>query len=246
VESVSGIYIITNCHLLSYLDLMFDCPICQRCFVDNNSKAYHESLCCLKCSPSSQFPCSYCGITFPVYNFLLLVDHESRCLLNHSIQSAICDHNAKMDNSVAVFGTTKYSKMNNRSLVEDDKLGRAVLMKKLNQVSFCGVDNHQEKILSQKMIFKAPGKTAMSDVDVDNMASAALNRKCNCLYLSAPIAKHVLENFNRNNLASICDCVYLPDYCVCCILHSESNDGQPYYDCRKSVDDCCCYFKWTD
>jgi len=97
-----------------------------------------------------------------------------------------------MDNSVAVFGTTKYSKMNNRSLVEDDKLGRAVLMKKLNQVSFCGVDNHQEKILSQKMIFKAPGKTAMSDVDVDNMASAALNRKCNCLISVHPLQSMTL------------------------------------------------------
>jgi hypothetical protein len=53
-----------------------------------------------------------------------------------------------MDNSVAVFGATKYSKLNNRSLVEDDKSGRAVLMKKLNQASFCGVDNHQEDLLS--------------------------------------------------------------------------------------------------
>ncbi len=37
---------------------------------------------------------------------------------------------------------------------EDDELGRAVLMKKLNQASFCGVDNHQEDVLSRKMIFK--------------------------------------------------------------------------------------------
>jgi hypothetical protein len=49
-----------------------------------------------------------------------------------------------MDNTVMVFGALKYSKWNNRSLVEDDKLGRAVLMKKFNQVSFCGVDNLQE------------------------------------------------------------------------------------------------------
>ena len=148
VESISGIYFIANSHLLLHLDLMFDCCICQHHFVDNSSKAYHESLCCLKCSPSSKFPCSYCGITFPVYNFSLLVDHESRCSLNHSIQSAICDHAKKLDNSVAVFGASKYSKLNNRSLVEDDKSGRAVLMKKLNQASFCGVDNHQEDLLS--------------------------------------------------------------------------------------------------
>jgi hypothetical protein len=148
VESISGIYFIANSHLLSHLDLMFDCHICQHRFFDNSSKAYHESLCCLKCSPSSKFPCSYCVITFPVYRFLLLVDLESRCSLNHSVQSAICDHATKMDNSVAVFGATKYSKLNNRSLVEDDKSGRAVLMKKLNQASFCGVDNHQEDLLS--------------------------------------------------------------------------------------------------
>jgi hypothetical protein len=211
VKSISGIYVIANSHLLSYLDLMFDCHNCQRCFVDNSSKAYHESLCCLKCSPSSKFPCSYCGITFPVYNFSLLVDHESRCSLNHSIQSAICDHAKKLDNSVAVFGASKYSKLNNRSLVEDDELGRAVLMKKLNQVSFCGVDNHQEDVLPRKMIFKAPGKTAMSDVDVDKVGSAALNRKHNGSYLSVPIAKHVIDNFNRNDLAPICVCVYKPD-----------------------------------
>jgi hypothetical protein len=72
-------FILLLSHLLSYLDLMFDCCICQRRSVDNASKAYYEPPCCLKCSPSSQFPCSYCGITFPVYNFLLLVDHESRC-----------------------------------------------------------------------------------------------------------------------------------------------------------------------
>ena len=87
-------------------------------------------------------------VTFAMYNFLLLLDHESRCSLNHSVQSAICDHATKMDNSVAVFGATKYSKLNNRSLVEDDKLGRAVLMKKVNQASFCGVDNRQEDLLS--------------------------------------------------------------------------------------------------
>jgi hypothetical protein len=142
-----------------------------------------------------------------VYDFLLLVDHESRCSLNHSVQSAICDQAAKMDNSVALFGASKYSKLNNRSLVEDDKLGRSVLMKKLNQASFCDVDNRQEDLLSQKMIFKAPGKTAMSDVDVDNMASTALNRKRNCSYLSVPIAKRVTDNFNQNNLAPICDCL---------------------------------------
>jgi hypothetical protein len=220
VESVSGIYFIANSHLLSYLDLMFDCRICQHRFVDNASKAYHESLCCLKCSPSSQFPCSYCGITFAEKHFLLLVDHKSRCSLNHSMQSAICDHAAKMDNSVVVFGVLKYSKLNSRSLVEDDKLGRAELMKKLNQASFCGVDNHQEDRLSQKMIFKAPGKTAMSDVDVDKMASAALSRKHNCSYQSVPLAKHFIDNFPL-----ICDCVYLPDYCVHCISHSESNEA---------------------
>jgi hypothetical protein len=151
-----------------------------------------------------------------------------------------------MDNSVMAFGASKYSKLNNRSLVEDDKLGRAVLMKKLNQASFCGVDNCQEDLLSRKMTFKAPGKTAMSDVDVDNMDSAAFNRKRNCLYLSITITKHVIDNFNQNNLAPICDCVCLPDYCARFILHSESNDGQPYYHCRKSVDDHCCYFKWAD
>jgi hypothetical protein len=80
----------------------------------------------------------------------------------------------------------------------------------------------------------------MSDVDVDKMASMALSRKRNCSYLIVPIAKHVIENFNRNNLAPICDCVSLPDYCVCCIY------GRPYYHCRKSVDDHCCYFKWAD
>jgi hypothetical protein len=73
------LYFITNSHLLSYLDLMFDCHICQHHFVDDASKAYHESLCCLNCSPSSQFPYCYCGIAFAVYNFSLLVDHEIRC-----------------------------------------------------------------------------------------------------------------------------------------------------------------------
>jgi hypothetical protein len=93
-----------------------------------------------------------------MYNFLLLLDHESRCSLNRSMQSAICGHGTKMDNSVMVFGVSKYSKLNNRSLVEDDKLGRAVLMKKLDQASFCGVDNCQEDRLSRKMIFKAQAK----------------------------------------------------------------------------------------
>jgi hypothetical protein len=74
------------------------------------------------------------------------------------MQSAICGHGTKMDNSVMVFGVSKYSKLNNRSLVEDDKLGRAVLMKKVDQASFCGVDNCQEDRLSQKMIFKAQAK----------------------------------------------------------------------------------------
>jgi hypothetical protein len=60
-------------------------------------------------------------------------------------------------------------------------------------ILFCGVDNHQEDRISQKMIFKAPCKTTMSDVDVDKMGSAALSRKHNCLYLSVLIGKHVVE-----------------------------------------------------
>jgi hypothetical protein len=55
----------------------------------------------------------------------------------------------------------------NSSVVEDDKMCRAVLMKNHSQASFSGKENHQEDRLSWKVIFKVQGSTATSDVVVD-------------------------------------------------------------------------------
>jgi hypothetical protein len=142
-----------------------------------------------------------------VYNFLQLVDHESRCSLNQRVQSSSCHHVAKMK-ILSCCSLCQSAQSNNSSVVKDDKLDRAVLMKNCSQASFCGGDNHQEARLSQKMMFKVPGKTAMSDVVVSKMDSTALIKKGNSAYLIVPIVKHVVDNFNQNNIAPIRDCVF--------------------------------------
>jgi hypothetical protein len=212
VEFILSLILIYCCTWTSCLN----CCICQYPFGDNDSKAYHESLCSLKCSSLSKFFCCYCGTTFPVYNFLQLVDHESRCSLNQRVQSSSCHHVAKMK-ILSCCSLCQSAQSNNSSVVKDDKLDRAVLMKNCSQASFCGGDNHQEARLSQKMMFKVPGKTAMSDVVVSKMDSTALIKKGNSAYLIVPIVKHVVDNFNQNNIVPICDCVFFVR--LLCSLH---------------------------
>jgi hypothetical protein len=158
VESISGNFFITHSHLLSCLDLIFNCCICQHPFSNNASKSYHESLCWLKCSPSSNFSCCYCGITFAVYYFSQLLDHKSRCSLNQNMQSASHVHVAKWESSFMSFGASKYSKLKNSS------------------ASFSGVEKHKEDRLSWQPRLKVQGSTAT--VVEDKMASAALIGKC--------------------------------------------------------------------
>ncbi len=124
-------------------------------------------------------------------------------------------------------------------MVEDDKIGRAVLMKNCSQVPLSGGEKYQEERLSGQLMLKVAGSTAMSNVFADKMASVALIRKCSSFYLFILIVNHVIDNFNEKDTAPMCDCVYLPGNCVLCVLHSDSNnDGQKYYHCRKSVGDC--------
>jgi len=139
-----------------------------------------------------------------------------QCSLNQRVQSSSCHHVAKMK-ILSCCSLCQSAQSNNSSVVKDDKLDRAVLMKNCSQASFCGGDNHQEARLSQKMMFKVPGKTAMSDVVVSKMDSTALIKKGNSAYLIVPIVKHVVDNFNQNNIVPICDCVFFVR--LLCSLH---------------------------
>jgi hypothetical protein len=168
-----------------------------------------------------------------VCNYYQLVDRKS-------LSVTVVAHNGTLLRHFVYQSSPSYI------IVQWLKMGRAVLMKNCSQASFSGGEKRQEERLSWQPMFKVQGNMAASNVVVDKIASTALIMKCSSLYLCRPIVNCAIDNFNEKDMTPIYDCVYLPGYCALCILHNDSNNGQQYYHCRKSLGDHCSFFKWVD